>query len=377
MRATFSRIPSEKIIAVVVAMVFLLPPVSSAAPTNSQIEAAKDSAAAARKRLDDLADDLEERTEEYLEIEAAVEATDQEIMRTERELELALTELAQTQGRLNTRVDNIYRNGGIDIVSVVVGVSDFQDLVSRLDLMRRIGRSDASLVAEVKAARERIATTKASLENRRTEQIALRAKAKAKREQVEAAVDEQERYLASIDAKLKSLIAEERARQERLAREAAARAAERAAAQAKSNSYAPGRTFDAAALGAPHPDVVAVARRFEGKTPYVWGGTTPSGFDCSGLTQYCYREIGVTIPRTSRTQFRVGAFIPPNRLDLLAPGDLVFFGRDGDPGRIHHVGIYVGGGDYIHAPQTGQRVSTSSLTGRIASRGDYVGATRP
>jgi len=76
-------------------------------------------------------------------------------------------------------------------------------------------------------------------------------------------------------------------------------------------------------------------------------------------------------------QYRIGAYIPPNRLDLLQPGDLVFFGYEGSASRIHHVGMYVGGGSFIHAPQTGDVVRIASLTGRIASRGDYVGATRP
>jgi cell wall-associated NlpC family hydrolase len=95
------------------------------------------------------------------------------------------------------------------------------------------------------------------------------------------------------------------------------------------------------------------------------------------LVQYCYNKIGITIPRTSRLQYRTGAYIPPDRLDLLAPGDLVFFGYGGNPGAVHHVAMYVGDGKMIHAPQAGQLVSQSSLLERISRRGDYVGACRP
>jgi cell wall-associated NlpC family hydrolase len=73
----------------------------------------------------------------------------------------------------------------------------------------------------------------------------------------------------------------------------------------------------------------------------------------------------------------VGAFIPADRIGSLQPGDLVFFGYNGDPDQIHHVGMYVGSGNFVHAPGTGDRVKVSSLLERIASRRDYVGAVRP
>ncbi len=239
--------------------------------------------------------------------------------------------------------------------------------------MRRIGSSDAAVVASVKVARERIEAAQSSLEARKAEQLALRNKASSKRAEVERSLREQKAYLAGIDSKLKKLISQERARLERIARQRA-EAAKRAARSAR---RAPGRDFDPSRLGASHSDVVSIARRYVNRTPYVWGGTSPDGFDCSGLVQYCYREVGVSLPRTSRQQFTAGSYIPPDRLDLLESGDLVFFGRGGDPGRIHHVGLYIGGGDMIHAPQTGQKVSVASLVGRIQSRGDYVGACRP
>jgi cell wall-associated NlpC family hydrolase len=123
-------------------------------------------------------------------------------------------------------------------------------------------------------------------------------------------------------------------------------------------------------------DIVVVALQYVG-IPYVWGGSTPeSGFDCSGLVKYVYREVGVDLPRNSRSQFKVGARIPPGQVDALLLGDLVFFGYGGDPSRVHHVGIYVGNGNFIHAPGTGDVVRVSSLVERIESKGDYVGASR-
>ncbi len=100
--------------------------------------------------------------------------------------------------------------------------------------------------------------------------------------------------------------------------------------------------------------VVAYAKNFIG-VPYVWGGSTPSGFDCSGFVQYVYRHFGISLPRTTYSQIAMGRSV--SRANLV-PGDLVFFRSAG------HVGIYVGNETYIHAPQTGRTISIDSMANR-------------
>lgn len=103
--------------------------------------------------------------------------------------------------------------------------------------------------------------------------------------------------------------------------------------------------------------VVAMARQQVGRR-YVFGGTTPErGFDCSGFLQYIARAVGVRLPRTAAEQARAGQEVPRDRSRLL-PGDLLTFGRGG---RVTHVGIYVGGGRYIHASTGARRIVESSL----------------
>jgi cell wall-associated NlpC family hydrolase len=106
--------------------------------------------------------------------------------------------------------------------------------------------------------------------------------------------------------------------------------------------------------------VVKYAKRMIG-VPYVYGGSTPRGFDCSGFTSYVYRHFGVSIARTSYSQFRNGIRVARKSLK---PGDLVFFHGLG------HVGLYIGNGRFIHAPHTGTRVRIESMTGWYAGRFD-------
>ena len=115
--------------------------------------------------------------------------------------------------------------------------------------------------------------------------------------------------------------------------------------------------------------IVSVAQNYLG-VPYVWGGTSPSGFDCSGFTQYVFRQCGYSINRTADAQYSNGSYVS---YDSLQAGDLVFFANTYSASGITHVGIYIGGGQFIHAANGGVKISSLSES-YYSSR--YYGARR-
>lgn len=119
----------------------------------------------------------------------------------------------------------------------------------------------------------------------------------------------------------------------------------------------------------PLPELVVTALKLRG-TPYVWGGSDPSGFDCSGFVQWVFNAVGVRLPRETRDQFRVGQTVD---LEEVAPGDLVFF--DTESKGASHVGLAIGDGQFVHAPSSRGVVRVESY-GSSYWRPRFVGARR-
>lgn len=118
-------------------------------------------------------------------------------------------------------------------------------------------------------------------------------------------------------------------------------------------------------------DKAATLAKQQMGVPYVFGGSSPRGFDCSGLVYYIYGQLGVSVPRTAEIQF---SHLPKVALESLQPGDLVFF--NGDPSGYMHVGVYIGDGWFVHAPGMGKTVSGARLD-NVYWRAHYIGAGRP
>jgi cell wall-associated NlpC family hydrolase len=187
---------------------------------------------------------------------------------------------------------------------------------------------------------------------------------------IEARLGERRRLLSSLNGEVQRLIAAQQARELAAAQAARSRVDEAQAQQAQAYQAsavgATAETPEGATVIPPssHQGVVGVALQYLG-TPYVWAGSAPGGFDCSGLVMYAYDKVGISLPHSSYAMWSYGVPVPADQLE---PGDLVFF--DG----LGHVGMYIGGGQFVHAPHTGTVVQVASLSGSYAA--NFVGARR-
>jgi len=313
--------------------------------------------------------------------------------------------------RLARRVRAIYENGDQPTtLGILLGSTSMSEVLDRINDADTVAAADKELATQTTAARNRysrIARETAAVAERR--QVALTQRTRERR-RIASMLDERKRLLASVQSEVVKLQAEERARQALLAAQARARlaaeqaAARRAAQEAAARQAAEARaraqaqkaaaatttapaaptttdsapppetttttaptdtqpTTPASPVSGGHPEAAAIALRYLG-VPYLWGGASPAGFDCSGLVMYVYAQIGIALPHYAAAQYQVGTAVAR---DQLQPGDLVFF--DG----LAHVGIYIGGGDVVHAPKTGDVVKISP----ISEWGNgYVGARR-
>lgn len=301
-----------------------------------------------KTQLDTLDRELAIAAEAY---NAAVEelgATRQRVDATQIDLENAESAYDTQSELLQKRAGDIYRNGDLNPLDLILGSKSVSDFLARLKFLNAIGESDAEIAAALRAQRDQVRQTAADLAVTQQRAEELEFTLKARQIEVMIRIQERQEMLASAEADLLEMLDSEAAR----------RQLEEAALMQEILSGA----SDAGIVVEPGSPV-ETALAYHG-IPYLWGGATPSGFDCSGLVMYVFAQHGVTLPHYSRAQFALGEKIAPSALQ---PGDVVFFGSP-----VYHVGIYVGAGYFLHAPRTGDFVKLS----RLADRDDYAGARR-
>jgi len=317
-------------------------------------------AARIQAQVDELDTQVEVASEEYNEAKVRYEEISAAVKANEARLAELVARQDTLQSKLATRVQGMYRQGALGYIEVLLGAASFEEFATVWDLLQDMNTADAATVAELRKTRAEVERVKEELAVQQAEAKAEADTMAAKKTAVERQLDERKRLLSSVKQEIQAILDE----QARAAAAAAEAAAVRARAEMETRASSSGAEEYSAPTGAAHSDVVSIAMSKLG-SPYQWAASGPSRFDCSGFTMWCYRQIGISLPHSSRSQINCGERVSRANLQ---PGDLVFFGSP-----IHHVGIYIGGNQYIHAPRTGDVVKISSLAGRS----DYAGACRP
>jgi peptidoglycan DL-endopeptidase CwlO len=284
------------------------------------------------------------------------------------ELNVAIVSLKRSQKELARRLVTAYTSSEQNsTLAVLLGATSLNELVTRIETINATSSQDTRVVTEVTQAKAAIQRHRAELQRARSEQQSVVAQKAAEEQHIRSQLSQRRALLSSIRGEIAHIKAAEAARQLQLASEARARIAADPSSSGPQPVVGVSASTPEGSTAAPpnvHGGVVGIAMRYLG-VPYVWGGASPRGFDCSGFVMYVFAQIGVSLPHSSYAQFGMGT---PVSMSQLQPGDLVFFAG------ASHVGIYIGGGQFIHAPHTGTVVQISTLTGWYAA--EFAGGRR-
>ena len=369
-------------IAVVITLIFTSNVTALAIPTNEKLQQQKDSLTKIQDEREAIETRLEEFDNEIEEIMTKTEENKVNILQTKKEIESAAARAKQVeketqkeQELFNSRMRILYINGFDGYMSIILDSEDFGDFVSRVENIKTIIEFDKKVVEAFKVAQKELNEKQQSLNNTKEVLLNLQVENKQKLDKIIITKESQNKLITELKSKEivskelhNKLITELKSSKENLL---VAQISESEVSASKSITkineirksapkYTPSRGSAAISSNA----IIAYASNFLG-TPYLWGGTTPSGFDCSGFTQYVYAHFGISLGRATFHQIKDGVQVSR---DNLQAGDLVFFGTFANP---HHMGIYVGDNNYIHAPHTGDVIKISPM-----GRKDYVTARR-
>lgn len=288
----------------------------------------------------------------------------------QKQIEEKTAQIEKDQQRLSDRARDMYRSGDTNFLDVILGASSFEQFATTWNMLETLNGNDAELVSETKTAREELQAAKQEAEEQAKVASDKAEEAKSVAEAADQKASEMQQTYNSLSAEAQELISQERAAQEAQQQAAAAAAEQNGTAgndaattitnnnrnnttssNSSSSSNSNKNNASSSATNNSKPQSVSgnsvVNRAYSqlGK-PYQWSAVGPDSFDCSGLVSYCltgsYSRLGTT-----------GTFMGWTRVSSPQPGDICV--------NSHHCGIYIGGGQMIHAPRTGDVVKVSSV----------------
>lgn len=318
-----------------------------------------------QNQVSDLQTQLNSLMTKISDLENDLIETGEEISQTEEDLKTAQEEQEQQYAAMKLRIKYMYEEGtGTATVEKVLTSGDISSVLTQAEYSQQVHSYDRDKLEEYVATVQKVEDLKTTLETKMADLQETQTEYDAQKDELNTTITEKSSEIANLDVKIDEAVkkaAEEAAK--KAAEEAAKKAAEEAAAKkaaeeaakknnsssSSSNSSSSSSSSSSPSYSADKGSIIVNAAYSQIGVPYVWGGTTPGvELDCSGLVQYCYRQAGISIPRTSG--------------DILAKGTIV---SDPQPGDIcwtsGHVAIYIGGGQMIEAQQTGVPVKVSSV----------------
>ncbi|WP_369149292.1 NlpC/P60 family protein [Streptomyces sp. R44] len=314
--------------------------VALTAQSGAQAAPAKPKIDEVKAKVEALNHEAEEATEQY-------NLADERRGKLQKEIGDLQDKVARGQQELNTLRDQIgsvasaqYRSGGIDPALQLFLSSDPDTYLDKASAIDQLSAQQADVLTSIQAKQRTLAQQRAEATSKLADLEDVRKTLGEKKKKFQG-------KLAEARKLLNTLTAAERQKMEQQEREQAQRASRDAGSRADLGNEVPANGFGAAALSAAATQL--------GK-PYVSGAEGPNSYDCSGLTQWSYRQAGVTLTRTTYTQQNDGVKIGRSQLK---PGDLVFFNS------LSHVGLYAGNNTILHAPKPGAVVRYESM--------DYMG----
>ncbi|GAA0911280.1 C40 family peptidase [Streptomyces thermoalcalitolerans] len=287
-----------------------------------------------KSRVDKLYQEAEQATEKYNGAKEKQEKLQKEISAIQDNVARGQQELNELRDALGSVAAGQYRTGGLDPSVQLFLSSDPDEYLEKASTLDQLSGQQLEALKKIQEKQRELAQQRAEATAKLKDLSATRAELGKKKKEAQAKLAEAQRLLNSLTAEEKAKLQAEEAR----------------ASRASSERVELGKSTPASGRAA----AAFAAAQSKLGSPYVYGANGPSTFDCSGLTSWAYAQAGVAIPRTSEAQTNAGTRI--YSMSQLQVGDLVFFFND-----LHHVGLYAGNGQVLHAPRPGTVVRYESM----------------
>lgn len=344
---------------------FAEPLTTSLENQKNEIQYSKDEIQKVQKEKQDLEIKIEEYDSQIEGLMRTIEDNKNSIEDMKNKIDQMNKDVAQLENEINKkqelfneRMRIMYINGTDGYINVIFSSDNMIDLISNIDTLIKINVYDKNVITNLNNDKVELKAKKDALEAESQKLTNLKAENEAKLVKLNESKNEQSALLENLKSKeafFANYIDETQIQIQELLKQIQ-----------QGNNLQNSNNTSMGSYNFNSNSVIAFAAKFIG-IPYLWGGTSPqTGFDCSGFVQYVYANFGIKLGRTTYDQIKNGYEV---KREDLKPGDLILFGTAEDP---HHIGMYIGNGAYIHAPQTGDVIKISLLS----NRNDYLTARR-